>query len=45
MLLVQTEADVEALNLPENTPIAYVTQTTLSVDDNPWHHRSAVPSL
>ena len=33
VLLVQTEADVEALNLPEDTPIAYVTQTTLSVDD------------
>ncbi|HET9716052.1 MAG TPA: 4-hydroxy-3-methylbut-2-enyl diphosphate reductase [Pseudolabrys sp.] len=32
-LLVQTEADVEALALPEDTPIAYVTQTTLSVDD------------
>jgi 4-hydroxy-3-methylbut-2-enyl diphosphate reductase len=33
VLLVQTEADVDALNLPEDTPIAYVTQTTLSVDD------------
>ncbi|HEY7998657.1 MAG TPA: 4-hydroxy-3-methylbut-2-enyl diphosphate reductase [Pseudolabrys sp.] len=31
--LVQTEADVDALNLPNDTPIAYVTQTTLSVDD------------
>ncbi|HZP68771.1 MAG TPA: 4-hydroxy-3-methylbut-2-enyl diphosphate reductase [Pseudolabrys sp.] len=33
VLLVQTEEDVEALNLPEDTPVAYVTQTTLSVDD------------
>ena len=33
VLLVQTEADVDALELPEDTPIAYVTQTTLSVDD------------
>jgi 4-hydroxy-3-methylbut-2-en-1-yl diphosphate reductase len=33
VLLVQTEDDVAALTLPEDTPIAYVTQTTLSVDD------------
>jgi 4-hydroxy-3-methylbut-2-enyl diphosphate reductase len=33
VLLVQTEEDVEALTLAEDTPIAYVTQTTLSVDD------------
>ncbi len=33
VLLVQTEADVEALDLSDDTPIAYVTQTTLSVDD------------
>ncbi|HEY5215407.1 MAG TPA: 4-hydroxy-3-methylbut-2-enyl diphosphate reductase [Pseudolabrys sp.] len=33
VLLVQTEEDVTAINLPEDTPIAYVTQTTLSVDD------------
>jgi len=33
VLLVQTEADVEALELPSDTPIAYVTQTTLSIDD------------
>jgi 4-hydroxy-3-methylbut-2-enyl diphosphate reductase len=31
--LVSTEADVKALDLPAETPIAYVTQTTLSVDD------------
>jgi 4-hydroxy-3-methylbut-2-enyl diphosphate reductase len=30
---VQSEADVAALDLPSDTPIAYVTQTTLSVDD------------
>jgi 4-hydroxy-3-methylbut-2-enyl diphosphate reductase len=32
-LLVQTERDVEALDLAADTPVAYVTQTTLSVDD------------
>jgi 4-hydroxy-3-methylbut-2-enyl diphosphate reductase len=31
--LVQNEVEIEALPLAENTPIAYVTQTTLSVDD------------
>lgn len=31
--LVQSEADVEALDLAPATPLAYVTQTTLSVDD------------
>jgi 4-hydroxy-3-methylbut-2-en-1-yl diphosphate reductase len=33
VLLVQTEGDVDALSLPADTPVAYVTQTTLSVDD------------
>ena len=33
MHLVATEADVSALTLADDTPIAYVTQTTLSVDD------------
>jgi len=33
VVLVQTEADVDALDLPNDTPVAYVTQTTLSVDD------------
>ena len=31
--LVQTEADVEHLDLPQDAPIAYVSQTTLSVDE------------
>lgn len=31
--LVQTEADVELLDIPTDTPVAYITQTTLSVDD------------
>ena len=31
--LVQSEEDVAALELAEDTPLAYVTQTTLSVDD------------
>jgi 4-hydroxy-3-methylbut-2-enyl diphosphate reductase len=33
VILVQNEAEVEALSLPADTPVAYVTQTTLSVDD------------
>ncbi|HKT98027.1 MAG TPA: 4-hydroxy-3-methylbut-2-enyl diphosphate reductase [Paraburkholderia sp.] len=33
VLLVQSEADVEKLDLPLDAPLAYVTQTTLSVDD------------
>ncbi len=31
--LVQTEEDVKALQIAEDTPVAYVTQTTLSIDD------------
>jgi len=31
--LVQSEEDVEALTIPRDTPVAYVTQTTLSIDD------------
>lgn len=31
--LVQTEADVERLDIPVDTPVSYVTQTTLSVDE------------
>jgi 4-hydroxy-3-methylbut-2-en-1-yl diphosphate reductase len=31
--LVQTESDVATLEIPADTPVAYVTQTTLSVDD------------
>ena len=33
VILVQNEADVDKLDLPVDTPVAYVTQTTLSVDD------------
>jgi 4-hydroxy-3-methylbut-2-en-1-yl diphosphate reductase len=33
VLLVQSEAEVARLDLPDDTPLAYVTQTTLSVDD------------
>ncbi len=31
--LVQNEREVEALGIPADTPVGYVTQTTLSVDD------------
>lgn len=31
--LVSTEDDVAALDLPQDAPLAYITQTTLSVDD------------
>jgi 4-hydroxy-3-methylbut-2-enyl diphosphate reductase len=33
VVLVQTVADVEKLDIPTDAPVAYVTQTTLSVDD------------
>jgi 4-hydroxy-3-methylbut-2-enyl diphosphate reductase len=39
--LVQNEGEVEALPLSRDTPIAYVTQTTLSVDDT----RSIIAAL
>jgi 4-hydroxy-3-methylbut-2-en-1-yl diphosphate reductase len=39
--LVQTEKDVETLDIPVDTPVAYVTQTTLSVDDT----RSIITAL
>ena len=33
VILVENEADVAGIALPNDTPVAYVTQTTLSVDD------------
>jgi 4-hydroxy-3-methylbut-2-enyl diphosphate reductase len=33
VLLVRDEREAEALDLPRDAPVAYVTQTTLSVDD------------
>lgn len=33
IVLVETVDDVATLNLPDNMPLAYATQTTLSVDD------------
>ena len=33
MILVETAQDVEKLNVPDPTKVAYLTQTTLSVDD------------
>ena len=39
--LVATEADVAALSIPVATPVAYITQTTLSVDDT----RSVIAAL
>ncbi|WP_121115220.1 4-hydroxy-3-methylbut-2-enyl diphosphate reductase [Croceibacterium ferulae] len=33
MTLVETEADVAALTLPQDQPLSFLTQTTLSVDD------------
>jgi 4-hydroxy-3-methylbut-2-enyl diphosphate reductase len=33
VVLVQTVAEVDKLDLPTDAPVAYVTQTTLSVDD------------
>ncbi len=39
--LVQSEKDVEELVIPNQTPVAYVTQTTLSIDDT----RSIIAAL
>jgi len=33
VMLVQDESDVDALTIPIDTPVAYITQTTLSIDD------------
>jgi 4-hydroxy-3-methylbut-2-en-1-yl diphosphate reductase len=33
VVLIQTEDDVGRLDIPDDSPVAYVTQTTLSVDD------------
>jgi 4-hydroxy-3-methylbut-2-en-1-yl diphosphate reductase len=33
VVLVQSEAEVDTLDIPADTPVAYITQTTLSVDD------------
>ncbi len=33
MILVESEADVETLNIADDAKVAYLTQTTLSVDD------------
>jgi 4-hydroxy-3-methylbut-2-enyl diphosphate reductase len=41
IFLVSTEEDVDRLDLPNDTPVAYVTQTTLSVDDT----RSVIAAL
>jgi 4-hydroxy-3-methylbut-2-en-1-yl diphosphate reductase len=41
MHLISNEADALALDLPADTPLAYVTQTTLSVDDT----RSIIDAL
>jgi 4-hydroxy-3-methylbut-2-enyl diphosphate reductase len=39
--LVSSEVDVDALDIPIGTPVAYITQTTLSIDDT----RSIIASL
>jgi 4-hydroxy-3-methylbut-2-enyl diphosphate reductase len=41
VFLVSKEEDVESLALPSDTPVAYITQTTLSVDDT----RSVIAAL
>jgi 4-hydroxy-3-methylbut-2-enyl diphosphate reductase len=42
--LVDSVADVEGLSIPDSVPLAYVTQTTLSVDDAAAIGASWVPS-
>ncbi len=43
--LVQSEADVDTLPLPTEKPVAYITQTTLSIDDTKGHHRGLEKAL
>ena len=43
--LVQTENDVATLDIPADTPVAYVTQTTLSRRRHARHHRRAAQPL
>ena len=43
--LVQDEAEAEALDLPPDAKVAYLTQTTLSVDDAERHHHGAAAAL
>ena len=44
-VLVQTVEEAEALDLPADARLAYVTQTTLSVDETMRDHRRAAPPL
>ncbi len=41
VFLVSSEKDVDALDIPTGTPVAYITQTTLSIDDT----KSIIASL
>jgi 4-hydroxy-3-methylbut-2-enyl diphosphate reductase len=41
VFLISNEEDVERLDIPSETPVAYITQTTLSVDDT----RSVIAAL
>ena len=43
--LVQTVEDVAALEVADPDKLAYITQTTLSVDDTRGHHRGAEGAL
>ena len=44
-VLVQSVADVQALDLPPDVKLAYLTQTTLSVDETGGDHRGTATSL
>ena len=47
IVLVQTPDDVDRLDLPDTAKIAYLTQTTLSVDDaaiDHWPTQAAIPA-
>jgi 4-hydroxy-3-methylbut-2-en-1-yl diphosphate reductase len=45
VLLVQNVDDVAALTMPADTPVAYITQTTLSVDDTKGHNCGPSPAF
>ena len=45
IVLVQCEEDVDALELADPDRVAYITQTTLAVDETTRHHRPAERAL
>ena len=45
IVLVQSEQDVEELEVPDPERVAYITQTTLAVDETSGDHRAPARAL